>query len=246
MDSFLTCSSTGPTEERQDLDQELLAEKLTRCGSGQDTLARRSATAALRCGSLSGWFCLQIVDALWKEHLLNMDHLKEGIGLRGYGQKNPLNEYKREGFNLFSRMVQTVKLHTSEQSHAHPDSSGRRTGADGGRSSGDSVNRNWPGGQAAAAGEQCRNESRCSGWRRKLAATPPVRAVRGKNTRNAAVRPPDERHDRRLIGVRCESGYFALRVLAGNFQPLSFSGLKRLVSMCLISSIPEMTIFGSG
>lgn len=52
---------------------------------------------------------LQIVDSHWKDHLLSMDHLKEGIGLRGYGQKNPLNEYKREGFELFRNMVETVK-----------------------------------------------------------------------------------------------------------------------------------------
>ena len=52
---------------------------------------------------------LQIVDSHWKDHLLSMDHLKEGIGLRGYGQKNPLNEYKREGFELFKNMVETVK-----------------------------------------------------------------------------------------------------------------------------------------
>jgi preprotein translocase subunit SecA len=55
---------------------------------------------------------LQIVDSHWKEHLLNMDHLKEGIGLRGYGQKNPLNEYKKEGFNLFMSMIETVKEKT--------------------------------------------------------------------------------------------------------------------------------------
>ncbi len=53
---------------------------------------------------------LQIVDSHWKDHLLSMDHLKEGIGLRGYGQKDPLNEYKREGFDLFGRMVEAVKL----------------------------------------------------------------------------------------------------------------------------------------
>jgi preprotein translocase subunit SecA len=41
-----------------------------------------------------------------------MDHLKEGIGLRGYGQKNPLLEYKREGFNIFRAMVEAVKQHT--------------------------------------------------------------------------------------------------------------------------------------
>ncbi len=54
---------------------------------------------------------LQTVDGLWKEHLLHMDHLKEGIGLRGYGQKNPLIEYKREGYNLFMNMVGAVKQH---------------------------------------------------------------------------------------------------------------------------------------
>ena len=52
---------------------------------------------------------LQVVDSHWKDHLLSMDYLKEGIGLRGYGQKNPLNEYKREGFEMFGVMVETVK-----------------------------------------------------------------------------------------------------------------------------------------
>ena len=52
---------------------------------------------------------LQVVDSLWKDHLLGMDHLKEGIGLRGYAQKNPLNEYKREGFEMFSSMMGRIK-----------------------------------------------------------------------------------------------------------------------------------------
>ena len=47
---------------------------------------------------------LQVVDGQWKDHLLAMDHLKEGIGLRGYGQKDPLIEYKREGFEMFEAM----------------------------------------------------------------------------------------------------------------------------------------------
>ena len=55
---------------------------------------------------------LQVVDGLWKDHLLSMDHLKEGIGLRGYGQKNPLNEYKREGYELFGHLIETVKTQT--------------------------------------------------------------------------------------------------------------------------------------
>lgn len=48
---------------------------------------------------------LQTIDSLWKDHLLNMDHLKEGIGLRGYGQKNPLQEYQKEGYDMFEEMV---------------------------------------------------------------------------------------------------------------------------------------------
>lgn len=52
---------------------------------------------------------LQVLDTLWKDHLLGMDHLKEGIGLRGYAQKNPLTEYKKEGFTLFSEMMSRVK-----------------------------------------------------------------------------------------------------------------------------------------
>ncbi len=55
---------------------------------------------------------LQMVDTHWKDHLLSMDHLKEGIGLRGYGQKNPLDEYKKEGYNLFENMIETVKVQT--------------------------------------------------------------------------------------------------------------------------------------
>jgi preprotein translocase subunit SecA len=47
---------------------------------------------------------LQVVDSQWKDHLLNMDHLKEGIGLRGYGQRDPLVEYKKEAFEAFSEL----------------------------------------------------------------------------------------------------------------------------------------------
>jgi preprotein translocase, SecA subunit len=55
---------------------------------------------------------LHAIDTLWKEHLLNLDHLKEGIGLRGYGQKNPLNEYQREGFEMFQDLIQRIKEET--------------------------------------------------------------------------------------------------------------------------------------
>src|SRR5205823_5661443 len=51
---------------------------------------------------------LQIVDSQWKDHLYSLDHLKEGIGLRGYGQRDPLVEYKKESFQLFQDMKDRV------------------------------------------------------------------------------------------------------------------------------------------
>ena len=57
---------------------------------------------------------LQVLDTLWKDHLLGMDHLKEGIGLRGYAQKNPLTEYKKEGFSLFSNLMAKIKEEITE------------------------------------------------------------------------------------------------------------------------------------
>ena len=55
---------------------------------------------------------LQTVDNRWREHLLAMDHLKEGIGLRGYAQQNPLIEYKREGLDMFQEMIDRIKDET--------------------------------------------------------------------------------------------------------------------------------------
>jgi preprotein translocase subunit SecA len=55
---------------------------------------------------------LQTVDNLWKDHLLSMDHLKEGIGLRGYAQQNPLIVYKKEGFDMFQAMISRIKEET--------------------------------------------------------------------------------------------------------------------------------------
>src|SRR5499425_3717969 len=55
---------------------------------------------------------LSVLDQQWKDHLLNMDHLKEGIGLRGYGQKDPLVEYKRESFDMFEDMMKRFQEDT--------------------------------------------------------------------------------------------------------------------------------------
>lgn len=52
---------------------------------------------------------MQLFDQSWKEHLLHLDHLRQGIGLRAYGQKDPLNEYKREAFNLFNDLLSNLR-----------------------------------------------------------------------------------------------------------------------------------------
>jgi preprotein translocase subunit SecA len=66
--------------------------------------------AALR--HLETFCCLHTIDQLWREHLLTLDHLKEGIGLRGYAQRNPLHEYQKEGFELFQDLIGRIKEET--------------------------------------------------------------------------------------------------------------------------------------
>jgi len=58
---------------------------------------------------LERYIVLQVVDSLWRDHLVAMDHLREGIGLRGYGQRDPLQEYKKEGFMMFSELIERIK-----------------------------------------------------------------------------------------------------------------------------------------
>src|SRR6202030_2222767 len=79
---------------------------------------------------------LSVLDGLWKDHLLSMDHLKEGIGLRGYGQHDPLVEYKRESFDMFEEMMQrfqeeTVRYLYLMQIMERPPDAAPRTGGDG-------------------------------------------------------------------------------------------------------------------
>jgi preprotein translocase subunit SecA len=58
---------------------------------------------------------LQAIDTQWKDHLLSIDHLKEGIGLRGYGQKDPKQEYKKEAFELFMAMIARIRAEVVEK-----------------------------------------------------------------------------------------------------------------------------------
>jgi preprotein translocase subunit SecA len=95
-------------EEQDRLTAERLQEiALERVTQGYESKEQRFTAPMLR--QLEKIIMLQTIDSLWKDHLLNMDHLKEGIGLRGYGQKNPLQEYQKEGFTMFEEMVHRIQ-----------------------------------------------------------------------------------------------------------------------------------------
>src|ERR1043165_9467881 len=72
------------------------------------------AGAELSFRQYERYVMLQILDGHWREHLAALDHLRQGIHLRGYAQKNPKQEYKREAFELFGAMVESVKLEVTK------------------------------------------------------------------------------------------------------------------------------------
>jgi preprotein translocase subunit SecA len=90
--------------------QELAA---ARVKTRREERERELGTELLR--ALERHVMLVVIDSQWKDHLLSIDHLKEGIGLRGYGQRDPLTEYKREAFDLFQAMVDRVKAAVVER-----------------------------------------------------------------------------------------------------------------------------------
>jgi preprotein translocase subunit SecA len=71
--------------------------------------AKEEAAGAETLRGFEKQVMLQVLDSLWKEHLATMDHLRQGIHLRGYAQKNPKQEYKRESFELFQQLLSTIK-----------------------------------------------------------------------------------------------------------------------------------------
>jgi len=89
------------------------AETLTRHELGEEIFAKLSESyeakekilGAAQMRHHERWMMLSVIDGLWKDHLLSMDHLKEGISLRGYAQRDPLVEYKRESFDMFEAMM---------------------------------------------------------------------------------------------------------------------------------------------
>jgi preprotein translocase subunit SecA len=137
---------------------------------------------------------LQSIDSHWREHLAALDYLRQGIHLRGYAQKNPKQEYKREAFELFSqlldvvklevtRILMTVRIQTQEQA-----SRGRRGDRGAGRAA---VQRHL---HPPERGRQRRQEPtrprlppRCPRW----AATTPAPAAAARSTSTATVGLPE-------------------------------------------------------
>jgi len=102
------------SEETSGMTREKLLEKvLTRA---KEVYARKEVEfGAEAMRYLERVIYLQTIDTLWKEHLLAMDHLKEGIGLRGYGQRNPLQEYQKEGYEMFTALISSIKEETIQK-----------------------------------------------------------------------------------------------------------------------------------
>ena len=104
---------TLPIRQWLDQDEELGEEQLVQriIAAAQDAYSSKVPEPAReQWKQFERYQMLQILDAHWREHLAALDHLRQGIHLRGYAQKNPKQEYKREAFELFGTMIESVKL----------------------------------------------------------------------------------------------------------------------------------------
>ncbi|MDH5220945.1 MAG: SEC-C metal-binding domain-containing protein, partial [Betaproteobacteria bacterium] len=105
----LTLPVTRWLEQEPDLGDEALLARITQ-KAGEAYAAKVPAGAEESFRQYERYVMLQILDGHWREHLAALDHLRQGIHLRGYAQKNPKQEYKREAFELFGAMIESVKL----------------------------------------------------------------------------------------------------------------------------------------
>ena len=97
-------------EEDQRFDEEALRERLKQ--QSEVEYQQRYAAYGEQIKEIERQVMLQVLDSLWKDHLANMDQLRQGIGLRAYAQKNPKQEYKRESFELFEQLLDNIKYDT--------------------------------------------------------------------------------------------------------------------------------------
>lgn len=107
-DFSLKCPVGRWKKDDEELTQEALAEKII-AQVDQAVAAKSEAFGAEHLRQISKILMLQVLDLHWKEHLAAMDYLRQGIGLRSFAQRNPRQEYKREAFEMFERMLQQVR-----------------------------------------------------------------------------------------------------------------------------------------
>ncbi|RMA81429.1 preprotein translocase subunit SecA [Umboniibacter marinipuniceus] len=94
-------------DAEKDIDEERIAERVLT--AAVESYEQKSAEVGVTMRLIEKQVMLQVVDTHWKDHLSNMDHLRQGVNLRAYAQKNPKQEYKRESFELFSEMLSNIK-----------------------------------------------------------------------------------------------------------------------------------------
>ena len=138
--------------------------------------AKRDEIGAETFQQLQQMVMLQIVDNHWKEHLLSMDHLRDGIGLRGYAQVDPLREYQREGYDMFMDLIHRIQadsvgtlFHLQVQPHQEPPPEARP----------------GPTPLVFSHGDGAAPSPR-SASRKRWAATTPAPAAAARNSRSAA------------------------------------------------------------
>jgi preprotein translocase subunit SecA len=97
-------------DEDQRFDEDQLRQRVI--DSIQKAYEERYAHVGDAMREIERQIMLQLLDTLWKDHLTNMDQLRQGIGLRAYAQKNPKQEYKRESYDLFEQLLDNIKHET--------------------------------------------------------------------------------------------------------------------------------------
>ncbi|MCK7479239.1 MAG: preprotein translocase subunit SecA, partial [Candidatus Moduliflexus flocculans] len=99
--------STSISEDYHELPPLLLKENVLK--SIKSFYAEKEfSVGSAQMRELERMIMLQVIDSQWKDHLLNIDHLKEGIGLRGYAQKDPLIEYKKESYSMYEALLNRI------------------------------------------------------------------------------------------------------------------------------------------
>lgn len=101
LDSDTALSAKGVIERIIDLTRKLIAQRAEKIGSEQITQITRTVV-------------LNIIDSNWRNHLMALDHLRQSVGLRGFAQKNPKQEYRREALELFNQMLINIRLDTAK------------------------------------------------------------------------------------------------------------------------------------